>query len=133
MVRRKDAKRSRISPSRSQASTTNTLVDRNKKKLKKRRVVQEIRYLRKSIKLIIPKVPFTRIVRDIILDLFPRQGIMRIQALALEALQEATEAYLVQFFEDCMLLVHHANRITLTINDVYLLRRLRGRDDIINR
>ncbi|XP_076233416.1 histone H3.3 type c-like [Calliopsis andreniformis] len=133
MVRPKDARRSRISPTRSEASTTHTLVDRNKNKLRKKRVFQEIRYLRKSVKLLIPKLPFARLVRDIILDHFPALHITRIQALALEALQEATEAYLVQFFEDCILLAEHANRVTLKVHDIYLLRRIRGRDDIINK
>jgi histone H3/H4 len=57
----------------------------------------------------------------------------RIQATALEALQEATEMYIVQFFEDAMLLSLHAKRVTLLQNDMILMRRLRGRDDIINR
>lgn len=57
----------------------------------------------------------------------------RIQARAIEALQESAEAYIVQFFEDCVLVSQHAKRVTLMINDVILLRRLRGRDDIINR
>ncbi|KAK1133977.1 Histone H3.1 [Melipona quadrifasciata] len=66
-------------------------------------------------------------------DLFPRSGINRIQVSALQALQEATEAYIVQFFEDCILLTQHANRVTLQVRDMILMRRLRGRDDIINR
>lgn len=57
----------------------------------------------------------------------------RIQESALEALQEATEAYIVQFFEDCILLAQHAKRITLKVQDMMLMRRLRGRGDIVNR
>lgn len=57
----------------------------------------------------------------------------RIQASALEALQEATEMYIVQFFEDAVLLTLHAKRVTLMRNDMILMRRLRGRSDIINR
>lgn len=57
----------------------------------------------------------------------------RIQASALEALQEAAEMYLVQFFEDSVLLALHAKRVTLMRNDMILMRRLRGRNDIINR
>ncbi|EFN88464.1 hypothetical protein EAI_01392 [Harpegnathos saltator] len=59
--------------------------------------------------------------------------IYRLQASALEALQEATEMYIVQFFEDAELLTLHAKRVTLTRNDMILTRRLRGRNDIINR
>lgn len=57
----------------------------------------------------------------------------RIQATALEALQEASEMYIVQFFEDTVLLAMHAKRVTVMRNDMILMRRLRGRDDIINR
>lgn len=78
--------------------------------------------------MIIPKAPFARLVRYIIIDLFPNSDVDRIQASALEALQEAVEAYIVQFFEDCTLLSQHAKRVTLQIQDVILLRRLRGRE-----
>ncbi|XP_048506202.1 histone H3.3-like type 1 isoform X7 [Athalia rosae] len=56
-----------------------------------------------------------------------------IQLKALEALQEATEMYMVQFFEDAVLLTLHAKRVTLHLPDMRLLRRLRGRNDIVNR
>lgn len=97
------------------------------------RALQQIKYLRKTTKLLIPKQPFSRLVREIILDLFPREDINRIQVSALEALQEATEMYLTQFFEDSVLLALHAKRVTLMQRDMILMRRLRGRNDIINR
>jgi histone H3/H4 len=56
----------------------------------------------------------------------------RIQALALEALQEAAEMYLVQFFEDSLLCAIHARRVTLMVIDMQLARRIRGRTDSIN-
>ncbi|CAD6236847.1 GSCOCG00008261001-RA-CDS [Cotesia congregata] len=95
--------------------------------------LQEIRFLRKTTKLIIPKLPFSRLVREIMHELFPRSEIFRMQVTALEALQEATEMYLVQFFEDSILLAYHSKRITLMQRDMILMRRLRGRDDVINR
>lgn len=55
------------------------------------------------------------------------------QASALEALQESAEMYLIQFFEDAVLLAYHAKRVTLMRHDMMLMRRLRGRDDVINR
>jgi histone H3 len=57
---------------------------------------------------------------------------LRIQALALQALQEAAEMYLVQFFEDSLLCSVHAKRVTLMPNDLQLARRIRGRSDTIN-
>ncbi|XP_017760970.1 PREDICTED: histone H3.3-like, partial [Eufriesea mexicana] len=106
---------------------------------RKSHVLREIRYLRKSeylrksVMLLIPKASFSRLVKEIIIDLFPNSFVNRIQSTALEALQEATEAYMVQFFEDCVLLSLHAKRVTLRIHDMILTRRLRGRGDIINK
>lgn len=50
----------------------------------------------------------------------------RLQAQALIALQEATEAYLVGIFEDANMCAIHANRKTLLRKDLLLARRLRG-------
>jgi histone H3/H4 len=56
----------------------------------------------------------------------------RIRTLALEALQEAAEMYVVQFFEDSLLCAVHAKRVTLMANDLQLVRRIRGHSDPIN-
>ncbi|XP_020289360.1 histone H3.3-like [Pseudomyrmex gracilis] len=134
MVRRKPVPRSFQSRSgaddAAKKNKTDVLVNRRKSGVK---ALQEIRYLRKTTHFLIPKLPFARVVREIIIDLFPRQEITKIQASALEALQEAAEMYLVQFFEDSVLLALHAKRVTLMRNDMILMRRLRGRSDIINR
>ncbi|XP_050577344.1 uncharacterized protein LOC126916033 isoform X1 [Bombus affinis] len=133
MVRRKSDARSIDSSrtARSDKSRTDVLVDR--RKIRKMQILKEIRYFRKSVKLLIPKLAFARVVKEIMIDLFPRSDVTRVQPSALEALQEAAEAYLVQFFEDCVLLSQHGKRVTLQIQDMILMRRLRGRDDIINK
>ncbi|XP_011176360.1 histone H3.3 [Solenopsis invicta] len=128
MVRRKSSPRSR--PEGPRKDKTTVVVH---KRQRKNRVLKEIKRLRRTTGFLIPKLPFARLVREIILDLFPRQEILRIQATALEALQEASEMYIVQFFEDTVLLAMHAKRVTVMRNDMILMRRLRGRDDIINR
>lgn len=46
-------------------------------KPRRNRVEREIRGLRRSAKLIIPRAPFIRIVRDIMEDIFPRLNIRR--------------------------------------------------------
>jgi histone H3/H4 len=56
----------------------------------------------------------------------------RIRALALQALQEAAEMYVVQFFEDSVLCAVHAKRVTLMANDLHLVRRIRGHYDPVN-
>lgn len=53
----------------------------------------------------------------------------RIQVPALKALQEASEMYLVQIFEDSALLVLHRNRVTLAPKDMRLVLELRPRSD----
>lgn len=132
MVRRKSVPRSIGTPSQSDRETRRTNVIMSKRK-RKSHILQEIRHLRRTTHFLIPKLPFSRLVREIMLDLFPRKEINKIKASALEALQEASEMYIVQFFEDSVLLAYHAKRITLMRNDMILMRRLRGRSDVINR
>ena len=50
----------------------------------------------------------------------------RYQSLAILALQEASEAYLVRLFEDTNHCALHANRVTITVKDMQLARRIRG-------
>jgi histone H3-like centromeric protein A len=51
---------------------------------------------------------------------------MRFQSKALEALQEATEAFLVSLFTDANLCAIHAKRVTIQQKDIQLARRLRA-------
>ncbi|XP_034942867.1 histone H3.3-like [Chelonus insularis] len=111
---------------------TEVIVPKIKKIHRQTRALQEIKYYRKSTKLLIPKLPFSRLVREIMSEIFPNTQ-YKIQALALQALQESTEMYIVQFFEDAVLISYNSKRVTLMHRDFILLRRLRGRGDIINR
>ncbi len=51
---------------------------------------------------------------------------VRFQSSALQALQEASEAHLVDLFGDCNLAAIHAKRVTIQPKDMELARRLRG-------
>lgn len=53
-------------------------------------------------------------------------GVCRFQSTALQALQEAAEAFLVHLFEDANLLAIHAKRVTIMQKDIQLARRIRG-------
>jgi histone H3 len=86
--------------------------------------LREIRHFQKSTDLIIRKLPFQRLVREIALEMYPEA--QRFQSTALIALQEAAEAYLVSLFEDTNLCVMHAKRITIRPKDIQLARRIRG-------
>ncbi|KAK0518252.1 histone H3.1, partial [Tilletia horrida] len=85
--------------------------------------LREIRRYQKSTELLIRKLPFQRLVREIAQD-YRRD--VRFQSSAINALQEATEAYLVSFFEDVNLAAIHAKRVTIMPKDVALARRIRG-------
>jgi histone H3/H4 len=65
------------------------------------RALMEIRKYQRSTNLLLRKLPFSRLVREILLNHYTRPGMeFRWQATALEALQHAAEAYLIQLFED---------------------------------
>jgi histone H3/H4 len=68
----------------------------------------EIRKYQKSQDLLIRKAPFQRLVREVAEPMQPHP--LRWQSLAIEALQEAAEAYLVGLFEDSNLCAIHAKR-----------------------
>nr|PNR30401.1 hypothetical protein PHYPA_026717 [Physcomitrium patens] len=82
-----------------------------------------IRKFQKSTELLIRKLPFQRLVREIAQDF--KTG-LRFQSHAVLALQEAAEAYLVGLFEDTNLCAIHAKRVTIMPKDIQLARRIRG-------
>jgi len=84
--------------------------------------LREIRKYQKSADLLIKRLPFQKLVREIALKISP----YRWNSLALLALQEASEAYLVQLFELAYLCTIHAKRVTLHPRDIQLARRIRG-------
>ena len=85
--------------------------------------LREIRRYQKSTELLIRKLPFARLVREIAQDF---KTDLKFQAAAIQALQEAAEAYLVLLFEDTNLCCIHRNRITIAPKDIQLARRIRG-------
>lgn len=85
--------------------------------------LREIRRYQKNTDLLIKKRPFQRLVREIAQDF---KTDLRFQSAAVLALQEASEAYLTELFEDTNLCAIHARRVTIEPRDLYLARRLRG-------
>ena len=85
--------------------------------------LREIRKFQKSTELLIRKLPFQRLVREIAQDY---KSDLRFQSQAVLALQEASEAYLVGLFEDTNLCAIHAKRVTIMPKDMQLARRIRG-------
>lgn len=85
--------------------------------------LREIRRYQKSTELLIRKRPFQRLVREVASDF---RSDLRFQSLAIQALQEGSEAYLVGLFEDTNLCAIHAKRVTIYPKDMQLARRIRG-------
>lgn len=85
--------------------------------------LREIRKFQKSTDLLIRKLPFQRLVRELAQDF---RNDLRFQSSAVLALQESSEAYLVNLFEDTNLCAIHAKRVTIMPKDIHLARRIRG-------
>ena len=85
--------------------------------------LREIRRYQKSSDLLLRKLPFQRLVREIAQEF---QHDLRFQSTVVLALQESAEAYLVSLFEDTNLCAIHARRVTIMVKDMRLARRIRG-------
>ena len=94
--------------------------------------LREIRKYQKSTELLIRKLPFQRLVREIAQTMgqdnptYLSPGGYRFQCAAFVALQEAAEAYVVGLFEDTQISAIHAKRVSIMPKDIQLARRLRG-------
>lgn len=85
--------------------------------------LREIRRYQKSTDLLIRKLPFQRLVREIAQN---QQGDKRWQRSAIISLQEAAEAYMSALFDDTNISAIHAKRVTICSKDMQLARRIRG-------
>ena len=81
--------------------------------------LREIRRYQKTTELLIRKLPFSRLVREIAQDF---KTDLRFQPQVIGALQEAAEAYLVGLFKDTNLCAIHAKRVIIMPKDIQLAR-----------
>ncbi|MCJ1237487.1 centromeric DNA-binding histone H3-like protein cse4 [Varicellaria rhodocarpa] len=89
--------------------------------------LREIRRYQRTTDLLLLKLPFSRLVREIAITLIPPgEQPLRWQSQAIQALQESCEAFLVHLFEDTNLCAIHAKRVTIMQKDIQLARRIRG-------
>jgi histone H3 len=86
--------------------------------------LREIRKYQRSTELLVRKLPFARLLREIGNQVAPEP--FRWAADAFMALQEATEDFMVHLFEDTNLCAIHAKRVTIMPKDLQLARRIRG-------
>ena len=85
--------------------------------------LKDIHHYQGSTALLIRKLPFQRLVREIAQDF---KTDLRFQSAAILCLEEAAEAYLVQLFDGVNLCAIHARRVTIMPKDIQLARRIRG-------
>ena len=85
--------------------------------------LRQIRKYQKSTELLIRKLPFQRLVREVALNIKPG---LRFQSTAILALQEASEAFLVTMFDKVNLCAIHGNRVTIKPKDIILWKRMMG-------
>ena len=83
--------------------------------------LREIRRYQRSLELLIRRMPFQRLVREIAQTYSPY---LQFQSGAILALQEAAEAYLVGLLEDSNLCAIYAKRVTIMPKDMQLVRRI---------
>ena len=98
--------------------------------------LREIRRYQKSTDLLIRKLPFQRLAREVLQDLnkpgySPRFSADHFQATSLLAIQESVEAFSVRMIEDINLCAIHARRVTNMPKDMQLALRIRGESHLI--
>ena len=84
--------------------------------------LRQIRKYQKCTELLIRKLPFQRLVKEVVVQMFQTQ--YRFQSTALLALQEASEEFLVRMFEMVNHIAIHSKRQTIMPKDMYLWDRL---------
>jgi histone H3 len=85
--------------------------------------LREIRRYQKSTELLLRKLPFERLLREIVQDFCSDLRFTRSSFLAA---QEATESYMIRLFEGANMCAIHAKRVTILPCDIHLARRIRG-------
>ena len=95
-------------------------LNRNKQSL---HALKEIQKHQKSTELLVPKLSFQCLIREVTQDF---KTDLRFQSQAILAIQEAAETYLVNPYEHAMLCVIHGKRTTLMPKDIHLVRRIHG-------
>ena len=89
--------------------------------------LREIRRYQKSTELLIRKIPFQRLVREVIYSLYPTEK-FRFQSTALLALQEDSEYFLVRMFTQVNDLAIHGKRVTIKPSDIHIWGGITGTD-----
>nr|XP_016943372.1 histone H3-like centromeric protein cid [Drosophila suzukii] len=115
-------------PVRTQAPSTGSAGAQNQTRRRKmanplsraRRMDREIRHLQNHPGILLPKLPFSRLVREFIVK-YSDGAPMRITEGALNALQVSSELFVTHRLADSYMLTKHRNRVTLEVRDMALM------------
>ena len=124
VARKQPQPRKSATPGKSSSSSNSGGVITTRRYRPGEKALREIRFYQKNTELLIRRLPFARLVREVQTYFFRKE--YRWQAEAMLALQEAAEAHLVGLFEDANLCTIHAKRVTVMPKDIQLARRIRG-------
>ena len=95
--------------------------------------LRKIRWYQKSTELLIPKLPFQRMLKDMThnsleqlkhMQITELEDIPRMQATTINCLQTASEAKLTEMFKDANLCTIHCNCVTVMKTDLTLALRI---------
>ena len=79
------------------------------------KALREVRKLQKTTHMVIPRIPFERIVREVLQDFSSNK---RLSSGSIQALQEAAETYLTEMLREGNNYAIHAKRTTVSIADL---------------
>ena len=85
--------------------------------------MKEIKKYQSGTEMLIRRLPFQRVVKEIVQKV---QDDLRLQLTAILALQEVGEMFLVGLLEQSNLCALHAKRATIMPKDIQLVRCIRG-------
>ena len=86
--------------------------------------LREIWHFQKSTKLLIRKLPFSRLVHEIALEVGKYD--LHSQGSTIICLQEAAEAYVVSLMEDANLCAIHVKQVSIMPKDIQLAHCIQG-------
>ncbi len=129
MARTKQRARRQARKSPAKSATRSGGAKRKRKTKPGVKALREIRYYQKSTDLLLRKLPFSRLVREICVEIFGNKPI-RWSLTAMLAIQEVAEAYLVGVFRDSVYAMVHRDRLTLLPKDMRLVKILRGQGHV---
>ncbi|XP_055702398.1 histone H3-like centromeric protein A [Phlebotomus papatasi] len=92
-------------------------------------ILREIRHFQQTTGLLIPRAPFSRLIRETLLA----HGDFRMTSVAFDAIQESAELYLTHLLEDAYRCTLFRGCVTIHPKDIQLVRYIRGYNDIGNR